>query len=414
MIRLHYILCIILFATLYADMPDSPLLAGFVNELDEKFTEIITNSGQCKLQIIYTQINREENNNPIFETHTFRFSPREYFYPASTIKFPIAVLALEKLNSINVVNRNTPLSIFSGLKGLEGVSSDPTSNTGLPSITHYIHKLFVVSDNDAFNRLYEFLGRDQINQRLWDLGFIETRIRHRLSIALSEEQNRYSNAFRFYNQDKIIFEQLSQKAQLYLDINYDDYFIGKANIKGGNRIQEPLDFSGKNFMNLWEQHHFLQAIIFPNFLNNNSLLNLTDEDYQFLYREMSILPRESLVLAYNDYGHYSDGHGKFILYGDSKDRIPDNVRIFNKVGMAYGFVLDNAYVIDFENKVEFLLSAVVYVNHNETLNDNKYEYDELSLPFMAALGKIVYEYELSRAKKHLPVFNRFNLGYWPD
>ena len=79
MIRLHYILCIILFATLYADMPDSPLLAGFVIELDEKFTEIITNSGQCKLQIIYTQINRDENNNPIFETHTFRFSPREHY-----------------------------------------------------------------------------------------------------------------------------------------------------------------------------------------------------------------------------------------------------------------------------------------------------------------------------------------------
>ena len=120
-----------------------------------------------------------------------------------------------------------------------------------------------------------------------------------------------------------------------------------------------------------EQHHFLQAVIFPNFLKNNSLLNLTDEDYQFLYREMSILPRESLVRAYNDYGQYPDGHVKFILYGESKDRIPDNVRIFNKVGMAYGFVLDNAYVIDFENKVEFLLSAVVYVNHNETLNDNK-------------------------------------------
>ena len=167
-------------------------------------------------------------------------------------------------------------------------------------------------------------------------------------------------------------------------------------------------------MNLWEQHHFLQAVIFPNFLKNNSLLNLTDEDYQFLYREMSILPRESLVRAYNDYGQYPDGHVKFILYGESKDRIPDNVRIFNKVGMAYGFVLDNAYVIDFENKVEFLLSAVVYVNHNETLNDNKYEYDELSLPFMAALGKIVYQYELSRARKHLPVLNRFNLGYWPD
>jgi hypothetical protein len=80
------------------------------------------------------------------------------------------------------------------------------------------------------------------------------------------------------------------------------------------------------------------------------------------------------------------------------------------VGLAHGFLLDNAYVVDVKNKVEFFLSAVVYVNQNETLNDNTYEYDEISIPFLAALGNAVYDYELKRVKDVLPDLIRFEIG----
>ena len=74
------------------------------------------------------------------------------------------------------------------------------------TIGHYLHKLFVVSDNDAFNRLYEYLGSDHINSRMWELGFPNTRIRHRLSLSLTERENQYANAIQFYNDSGIIFE----------------------------------------------------------------------------------------------------------------------------------------------------------------------------------------------------------------
>ena len=66
--------------------------------------------------------------------------------------------------------------------------------------------------------------------------------------------------------------------------------------------------------------------------------------------------------------------------------MPDNIRIFNKIGDAYGFMIDNAYVVDFENNVEFLLAAVLLVNENEMFNDDKYEYEEVGFPFMKRLG----------------------------
>ena len=392
-----------------AQITDSPLISEILKNFKPEFPNIFSAPDQYKLQIIYTQVNRDRNNVPELETHTYRLKPREYFYPASTIKFPIAVLAMEKLNSIENVDQYTSLNILTEIPGLEGVLEDKTSRTGLPSIAHYIHKLFVVSDNDASNRLYEFLGRDYLHQRLWDLGYTETRIRHRLDIALSEKQNRYTSPFRFFHDGSIIYEQPSQKAKIDLDVNYNDYLIGKAHMKNGNRIEQPFDFSKKNFMSLMEQQYFLIQVMFPETAPEDKQLNLTEDDYKFLYGKMSLLPRESKYPLYEDNDHYYDGYCKFFMFGNTKERIPDHIRIYNKVGLAHGFLVDNAYVVDVKNKLEFFLSAVVYVNQNETLNDNTYEYDEISIPFLAALGNAVYDYELSRKRDIKPNLDRFSL-----
>jgi len=393
-----------------AQITDSPLINEILKNFKPEFPNIFSAPDKYKLQIIYTQVNRDRNNVPELETHTYRLKPREYFYPASTIKFPIAVLAMEKLNSIENVDQYTSLNILTEIPGLEGVLEDKTSRTGLPSIAHYIHKLFVVSDNDASNRLYEFLGRDYLHQRLWDLGYTETRIRHRLDIALSEKQNRYTSPFRFFHDGSIIYEQPSQKAKIDLDVNYNDYLIGKAHMKNGNRIEQPFDFSKKNFMSLMEQQYFLIQVMFPETAPEDKQLNLTEDDYKFLYGKMSLLPRESKYPLYEDNDHYYDSYCKFFMFGDTKERIPDHIRIYNKVGLAHGFLVDNAYVVDVKNKVEFFLSAVLYVNQNEILNDNTYEYNEISIPFLAALGNAVYRFELKRVKDVLPDLTRFEIG----
>ena len=95
------------------------------------------------------------------------------------------------------------------------------------------------------------------------------------------------------------------------------------------------------------------------------------------------------------------------MYGDTKDTIPDHIKIFNKVGLAYGFLLDNAYIIDTENNVEFILTAVVYHNNNETMNDDTYEYDTITIPFLAELGRKIYNVERAREKEYVPNFGRF-------
>ena len=170
--------------------------------MKEDFPKIVANPNKYHLQIIYTQVDRNPDQLPSFTTHYYHFDPEKYFYPASTVKFPATVLALEKVNHYQSLGlkKESPLTVGVGFEGQTAVDGDSTSVNGKASIDHYIKKILVVSDNDAYNRLYEFLGQDAFNQRMWDLGYPETRIRHRLSIPLSLDQNRYTNPITFYDE----------------------------------------------------------------------------------------------------------------------------------------------------------------------------------------------------------------------
>ena len=380
-----------------------------LKHVNSRFQPILQAPEQFRFQVIYTMVHRNQFNEPTFETFQFGMKDGTYFYPASAIKFPIAVLALEKLNNISSIDMDTPMEIEDHPIGLLGMNRDETSHSGYPSIAHFIHKLFIVSDNDAFNRLYEFLGSDYINERLWELGYRSTRIRHRLGIGLSEKQNLVTNQIQFFNEDGILHQQESEIGQLTLDAPFDNYFIGESHRVGNEVIPKPFDFSKKNYMSLKDKHNFLIHTIFPEEFENREI-NLTERDKNYLYKCMSILPRESHKPVY-DREKYFDSYCKFFLFGDNHATIPPNIRLFNKVGLAYGFLIDSAYIVDFDNNVEFFLSAVVYGNENGIINDDTYDYDSLTIHFLSELGRVIYEFELFRDKEFIPDLSRFKLEY---
>ena len=100
------------------------------------------------------------------------------------------------------------------------------------------------------------------------------------------------------------------------------------------------------------------------------------------------------------------------MFGDSKKPMPSSIRIFNKVGDAYGFLLDNAYIVDFDKKIEFMLTAVIYCNSDEVFNDDKYDYETVGYPFLANLGKTIYDYEVKRKRKVKPNLSKFKMKYY--
>lgn len=392
--------------------PDQrPLLESLLADRGGIVSEVYQAAEKHELQILYTQIDRDENNQPTFTSHTYRLDGAQYFYPASTVKFPAAILALEKLKQLGIdgLNAKTPMLTDSAFSGQSIAHVDSSAENMLPSVGHYIKKILLVSDNDAFNRLYEFLGQGPLNESLSNRGYEGVKISHRLSIFLSEEENRHTNPIRFLSEDNLLYEQEPGYNENGLPKSMP-ILRGKGEMIGGEFVSNPKDFASKNAFPLLAQQQILKDVLFPNSVLDNSGFDLDPSDREFLWKYMSMLPGESSYPAYDDSIYY-DGYCKFFLFGDTKEAMPESIRIFNKVGNAYGYLTDNAYIIDFEKGIEFMLTATVYVNENQIFNDNHYEYDEKGYPFMADLGRMLYEYEENRPKKRKPDLSEYRLRY---
>jgi hypothetical protein len=397
-----------------AQSTDTVLLKSLLQSHPELFAGILNHPTQNEVQILYTQINRNQNNVPQFKSYSYRLNAKRYFYPASTVKLPTLIFALEKINELKIkgLTKQSTMITDSTFAGQTKVNKDTSAANGLPSIENYIKKILLVSDNDAYNRLYEFTGRAEINQKLKKYGLNNTRIVGRLAIGDAGESTRHTNPIEFYDGNKLIYK----KPALYDSLNYsmhlDNMLQGKAYLDSSDQlVNKPFDFSEKNIYTIADQQMVLKRLLFPEVFLKAQRFNLTAGDYQLIYKYMSMFPTESTKPTYNRPQSYP-AMSKLLFYGaDSAAVINPDIRIFNKYGDSYGYDIDNAYIIDYKNKVEFMLTAVVQSNEDGVYNDNKYEYATVCLPFLKNLGQVVYQYELKRHKKRLPDLTKFKFNY---
>jgi hypothetical protein len=227
---------------------------------------------------------------------------------------------------------------------------------------------------------------------------------------MPEDQHRNTNPISFRDSaGNVLYEQPNINST-YKYIERKD-FIGNAYMKADVKIEEPLNFSRKNRFYLTDLHQNLRSVIFPETVPAGQRFNFSNDDYRFLYKYMSQLPSETTYPEYDLIEHY-DAYVKFFMFGtQKKTAMPKNIRIFNKVGWAYGFLTDVAYIVDFEKNIEFMLSATIYCNADAVLNDDHYDFDTVGLPFLEKLGQQVYDYELNRKRKYSPDLSKFKVKY---
>jgi hypothetical protein len=390
---------------------DSAFMEILMKNPNAVFQQVLKHPEEYRYQIIYTRIDRDKKNRPSFYNNYLNVDSLQYFNPASTVKLPLAALSLEKLYSLKKykIEKRTSMQFDSVRAGQRKLYADSTSENGFPSIAQFIRKALLVSDNDAYNRMYQFVGQQQTNRRLHEMGFNDMRITRQF-MGLSPEENRYTNPIRFINQDKsLIFQQPGAYNPDPIDFSHINK-MGRGHWDSRDSlINEPIDFTFANNVTVEHLLGILQALMFPKNVAPQRRFELNDDDLSFMYRYLSQYPSESDYPKY-DTAKFYDSYVKF-FFRDSTHRMPPQVRVFNKVGWAYGCLTDVSYVVDFENKVEFMLTATVYVNSDGVLNDNKYEYDEIGWPFLYQLGQTIYKYELNRERKYRPDLSAYQIKY---
>ncbi len=387
---------------------DSPLLDSLLRTTP--LLSRIANNPQYELQVIYTQINRDAQNRPTFTPHTYHLNPRQYFNPASLVKLPVAVLALEKLNDLNKpgVTRRTIMATGAAYRCQTPVPfAAPADSDRTATVGNYIKRMLLVSDNLAYNRLYEFLGQRPLNTRLAQLGYPNARITRRFA-PCDTTANRHTNPISFHTPqgDTLYKEPIKFNPTPYAS-PLGRVLKGRAYQAGRRVVPEPYDFTTANHLSLVDVTAFLQGIIFPESVPATQRPRLTSADYAFLRRYLHATPHQSGFRPYAP-ARYFDAYKKYLYYGRNPE-IPDQpaLRIYNIVGMSHGYLSDVAYFADSLHQSEFLLSAALYVNQDGTINDGAYEYDSLGLPFMAQLGQIIRQYEAIRPRLTRPNLAEF-------
>ncbi|MDX1472006.1 MAG: serine hydrolase [Flavobacteriaceae bacterium] len=366
--------CLVAFLFLFFNceqqqLAEDPIEAALDSE-NSSISKVIDQAEQYEVQIMLSTINRK-GESIFFNDYQYAVNDSVYFYPASTVKFPIAVLALEKVNSMADISSET----------IYVLESDSVKHT----IRDDIRQIFAVSDNEAYNRLYEFLGRDYINSKLREKGISPVRISHRLSVPNSNYP--VTKPISFWENDTIIYIQDSISNNPVESIKLKKQTKGVGFYEDSILVQQPMVFSEKNYLPITALHKLMKRVIFPEAFPENETFDLNGEDRTFLLNSMKALPRES---GYNPEEFY-DSYGKFFIFGDNKDPIPSNFEIYNKVGYAYGYLTDVAYIKDTDADIEYVLTATIHVNENGIFNDDTYEYDSIGIPFLANLGREIHQ-----------------------
>ncbi|MBF9142370.1 serine hydrolase [Hymenobacter properus] len=387
---------------------DSPLLDSLLKTTS--LLKRVAQNPQYELQIIYTQIDRDAQNRPTFNPHIFHLNPRQYFNPASLVKFPVVALSLEKLNDLHQpgVTRRTIMATGTAFRCQTPVPfAAPADSDRTATVGNYIKRMLLVSDNVAYNRLYEFLGQRHLNQRLQELGYPNARITRRFA-PCDTAANRHTNPISFHTPTgDTLYKQPAQFNPIIYRSPLGRVLKGRAHQAGRRLIPEPYDFTTANHLPLPDITAFLQNILFPESVPTAQRPHLTTTDYAFLRRYLHTTPHESGFHLYAP-TRYFDAYKKYLYYGRNPD-LPQQstLRIYNIVGMSHGYLADVSYFADSLHQSEFLLSAVLYVNQDGIINDGAYEYDTIGQPFLAQLGRLIRQYESQRTRQHRPDLTEF-------
>ncbi|MCR9244347.1 MAG: class A beta-lactamase-related serine hydrolase [bacterium] len=354
----------------------------------DRFEAMLANPAAHRLQILLAEPYVKSDGTVALQRSSLG-DPNQYFYPASSIKLCGAIAALLECNRLSAqtghaIGLSTPLVIEPRFAGDRART--------VPSLARMLRELFLVSDNAAYNHCIEIVGAAGLNRAMWDAGFTSTRLWHRLSEARTLQENRQTRGVTFGVGPGAggTFAIAGRETPIELDnAMFEDLELGTGYMSGGRQVDGPMSFASKNAIRLGDLQDVLVAVVRPEVdSGRRGFPELSVEQRAFVVRSLGQLPRESRDPVY-DPAKVPDHACKFFLRGVRRVIPAAHLRIYDKIGRAYGFSTDNAYIEDTRTGRGFFLAAVLYTNPDGILNDDRYAYEELADPFFDDLGEVI-------------------------
>lgn len=325
-----------------------------------------------------------------WSTHDWGMTPRRWFPAASVAKLPMALLMAEAVQAAGG-DADSVLRLHAA--PISGEWGDEPLDE---SFARGLARTFAVSGNVPFNRWYELLGVDAAHRRLAELGYPHVRLIARLGSS-DIDANRRSGGGQLLSSRGDLLRSFPPAVAIARRFPFGAALLGEGwRNDDGSITPGPHDFSHANFLPLADALRMLQAFLRPDSVPASQRWRIDNPLRARLLRALSLRPRDSVEPVYPENDH-PDGYARWFFVGDGRARYPDGVTVFGKSGMAYGSLSEVACVVDRASGAECLLAASIRVNADGIYNDDRYEYDGIGLPFMAALGRAVLDVERHRS-----------------
>jgi len=366
-----------------------PDLLSRVYGHDSLVDHFIENTEKYRLQFILTEIVEQDSALYLGETYDYT-RPDWYFYPASVVKLPTALLSLEKLNQTKFSTKAT-LKFNRDFEcgNMKFVEESLRSKL---SFEQMIRELIIVSNNTYYNSLYHFLTPKHINDELEKKGLNQTKIYKDFS-GCEMPLNMKTHGFKVEELMKDLYQngsqlELEEFAKKY---TYDNLkLLGAKHEYRGEIVDGPYDFNYNLEYPISDIHTTSMRLFFPEFFKEDQRWDIREKDRKMLLEAMKSVPKDLGKKKYFDKKRYPDNLYKYLVHGDENPKY-DSVVTYSKLGLSYGFVTETAFVHDPRTNRRYVLTVSLYVNSNDTVNDGKYEYEELAKPFLARFGQLILE-----------------------
>ena len=376
--------CLLLSIILFGcSLETSPIKSSFRN--NNFLKEIIKEKEDYEIQVLLTKINHY-NSQVNFQEYKYQLDDNKYFYPASTIKLPIVVLALKKINELR--SKGSEITLKSKIiLNYKDDYSELVIRDSITSFQNLIADVFLVSDNSASNILIDFIGYNYFNDEMKNAGFYKTYLNHKFN------PDPYVNSkWQISDLDNNIISSLNDNQKIIkADDNTSGLDKGERRYLKGEILDESLNFSEKNRSSITDMHNLIKYIFYPDIFDSTNTFNLNVEDYDFLRYWMSRFTYEDIGEKFIGDEKFFETYNKFFIHGDEQSLSNEQIRVYNKIGQAYGTSIDNGLIKNYQDNIEFILTATIYTNKNKVINDNLYEYDDIAVPFLAKLSRAIYD-----------------------
>jgi len=360
--------------------------------------EVLSNPGKYHFQLIWTRV-LEKNGGVELKQYSIN-QDNEYFYPASLIKFPVALVALEKLTTLKKMGISMLDSIFLTSCSCNNATISYVKKSTNPNLLQFLREMIIMSNNDAYNLFFDLTGRDLVNTKMKELQLNEILLKNRFSAGCREQGNKITGG--------IGFHKVADLSDLVLPcdtsvINWEldstlPVLAGQFHLSNGKILSGPKNYSYTNYVSLKQANELLINLFLSYEGREVPYFNIDREYRDFLIRAMGDFPREllnsqSVLTKIPDYYYKFFINPKDMPTGDGK------LRVFNKVGLASGFISDISYFYDSINNVRFFLSAAVMAKKDGIMDNGKNNYDDLAYPLLRNIGSLIYKYELQDKKQ---------------